>query len=340
MSLKTSFCMGIFISMVFVLSCSKDKLSNPTPLPTTPNDNKEIAEVHPGYNTDNTYIPVISQKEVNEIIYAKELLRALIKESLIQLLFNSHFNPDMPLINTRMTCTNSNCLLPDCGCPFQDESLDPDINVFPQLISLKYYDANDCTCTLATSPTGLEVFGEMQIKFSDPFSTTGHKITLYPQDDFIVDGYDIDGDSIELENIFGEVDTTLYNITALENVTVTRNGDVTDFNSIGSKSKLYIVDVGSNHGDIANAYGLLDDIFRLRLRKLSVTCSNGETIMANSSEDLVYDMACSSIEDGMVIVTDDNNNLVATYDYGAPAMGSDPGVCDDSILVTIPTIGD
>lgn len=339
MSLKTRFFMGTLISMILIFSCTKDKVSNPNFQPNPPNNPNSVAEVFPDLEHEIIFSPVIAEKEIKEIIQAKELLRTLIKESLIQLLFNSHFNPNMPQIDTReacVTCPQGN----DCGCPYQDESLDPDISVYPQLLSMKYYDPDGCTCTLLTSPTGLEVTGELRIKFSDPFTTPNHILTLYPQDDFMVDGYDIDADSIELENIFGIIDTTIYNITALENVTVTRNGDVTNFNSIGNKSKFTIVDIGANHGSIANAYGLLDDIFKLRLKKLSITCSNGETVMANSTEDLIYDMDCNTIQDGFVFISDVNNSTVATYDYGVPAMGTDPGVCDDSILIVIPTTGD
>ncbi|MFK8005479.1 MAG: hypothetical protein AB8H03_03875 [Saprospiraceae bacterium] len=333
--------MGTMFSLIFNFSCSKDEITKPTnpsnqSIPSNPKNS--ITDDFQGLSHEIPYTPILTTKEVNEVIQAKELLRTLIKESLIQLLFNSHFNPNMPMIDTRMACMT--CPEADCGCPYQDESLDPDINVFPQLLSLKYYDPEGCDCTLITSPTGLEVHGEIRIKFSDPFDTLGHKLTLYPQDNFIVDGYDIDADSIELENLFGDAGMTLYKISALENVTVTRNGDVTNFNSIGGKSRFTIIDVGLNHGSINNAYGLLDDIFRLRLRQLSITCSNGETVTANSGEDLIYDMDCSSIEDGMVDIFDSTNTRIATYDYGAPAMGSDPGVCDDSILVTIPQVLD
>ena len=342
------------LTLFLATSCQKDldsdnvKITDP-PTITNPT-NKDFTKNKMDHLSPfgNVNSGLVSEKEVREVIQAKELLRALIKESLIQLLFNHDFNPLMPQINTRMACTT--CSEPDCGCPFQDTSLDPNINVFPQLLALKYYNSNaaDCTCTLATSPNGLQVTGEMRIRFSDNFTTTGHYITLYPQDDFTVDGYDIDADSIRIQQrtINGANDTIVYRLKNLVNIAVSKNGDTTRVNGSGTKSDLKIVDVNNNHGSIENAYGLLDDTFCMTLRSLVIQCSNGESVIANSSEDLIYDTACDNIQDGMVNLTTippggfGFGDLVATYDYGAPATGSDPGICDDSIKVTIPLPSD
>ncbi len=334
-------------------SCKKDQVSDKekiTEPPTVSNPtNKDFTKhqlENPTTFGDLNY-GLVGDKEVGEIVNATELLRALIKESLIQLLFNHDFNPLMPLINTRVACTV--CTEPDCGCPYQDTSLDPNIAVYPQLLSLKYYksDASDCTCTLATSPSGLQVMGEMQIRFSDDFNTTGHYITLYPQDDFTVDGYDIDADSIRIQQkiINGTSDTIIYRLRNLANIAVSKDGDTTTVNGTGTKSELKIVDVNLNHGSIDNAYGLLDDIFCMTLKSLQIHCANGESVIANSSEDLVYDMACDNIQDGIVNLTTippgpGLGDLVATYDYGAPATGSDPGVCDDIVTTTYPAPSD
>ena len=311
--------MGTTVFIVLsIFSCQNDNLSKPVEDATT---------------------PIITKKEVHEIIDATELLRVLIKESFTQLLYNHDFNPLMPQIPTRLTCNT--CSHADCGCPFQDTSLDPNLNVYPQILAMKYYEPNqaDCTCTLAN---GLRVTGEIRLTFSTSFATGGHIITMEPQDDFEVDGYDVDATKIELTNTNMSGTLTTYNITALDNVVITKNGAATTFSSIGSKSKFVIDDIGNNHGNIANAFGLLDDKFKLTMDELKVTCSNGESVVGYTISDLEYNMNCDNIQDGKMELREPivgsgpmatGGGLLATYDYAAPnALGS--GVCDTIITVT------
>jgi len=321
-----------------------------------PKDQINITSPEAGH----VFTDFITEKEVREIIKLKELLRALIKESLVQLLFNHNFNPLMPEINTRMACVT--CTQADCGCPFQDpdSSNDPDPGVYPKTISLKYYEPNaaDCTCILATSPSGLAVTGEMILEFSADFTTGGHSITIKPQDDFTVDGHDIDADEITITQSGSNLER--YNITTIDNVVVTKDGVETKAISIdGGKSRITITDVNNNHGSIDNAFGLLDDIFTMRITNLVLECGNGEQVIAQSTEDLIYDMTCDNIQDGIVEVYECSTGggdlggglgpggglggpggssssctqgaLVATYDYGAPAGPGETAVCDDEI---------
>lgn len=341
--------------ILFVPSCQKDQVSTngttektPTILkPVVKESNQLIDEtLASSFTTKN----LISEKEVREVIQLKELLRSLIKESLIQLLLNHDFNPLMPQIDTRVACTTcTSSPTNDCGCPFQDPSTNPNPTAYPKTISLKYYnDVADCTCNMI-NPTsvGLPVMGTMNIEFSAPFTTSFHTIKLYPQNDFTVDGYEIRGTEIELTQ-FGNLDT--YRITNIDNISVTKNGDVTLATGISNKSRVTVTDINNNRSDIANAFGLLDDIFTMYIEDLVIVCSNGESVLANSSEDLVYDMACDNIQDGIIVLNETlpgpfpgtylAGDFVAEYDYGAAAPGDPEGECDDVIEVTLPVPGD
>ena len=122
MSLKTCFFMEMLIFMVLIFSCIKDKIFNPISQSAPLNNANTIAEVFSDLEHENSIYPIFPEKEINKIIQSKELLLTLIKESLLQLSFNSHFNPVISEINTRVSCIT----FPqgyDLGCPYQDENL-------------------------------------------------------------------------------------------------------------------------------------------------------------------------------------------------------------------------
>lgn len=349
----------LLVLSILIVSCKKDKIEQQPEVITQPNPTNHENSITEISNSDPqvlSSIDFIGEREVRNVIDAKEVFRKLIRESFTQLFLNSHFNPNMPPIETRVACVN--CTEPDCGCPAQ---MDVAGAGTAHVLTLKYFtdDASCSACTLA--PSGLNVSGELIIDFSADFSTAGHVIKLLPQANFQVDEFDIDGGEIEISETGSSGLNTTYDIVAVRNISVTNTltNETTVADGIGNKSKIIINDVNNNHGMPANAFGLLDDKFKLVIENLMITCSNTEQVFANSVEDdatgefdtLFYDMDCEMIQDGSIQLNkietifippfgptiDRPGDLVATYDYGASAAGDPDGTCDDIINVTIPS---
>lgn len=358
MQLRNLISKGILYSLCFIIFTTSCKNHQTESLPTN-NTSPNPTQIEPPkpdlFNTNGDigiHTPIIGDKEVQEIIKTTELLRALIKESLTQLLYDHNFNSAMPAFDFREPCNSCpDGGTNDCGCPFHDASQDAIDNgngTYPETVVLKYYDPDGCVCTLSS---GLEVTGEVSITLDLPFSDPDHTISIVPNNaNFTVDGYDLDATEILLD--FRRISTDgnkEYRITALNQLAVTKDGETTTVNGApGSRSLLTIIDQGVSHGDgdLTNAFGLLDDQLILDLIALDIHCSNGVTVEANTldNEDLIYDMSCNNIQDGMIELTDrkgteteDDDDVVVTYDYGAPATGGDAGVCDDEITITYPT---
>jgi len=131
---------------------------------------------------------------------------------------------------------------------------------------------------------------------------------------------------------------SFYFFSALDSIVVrdTLTDEATIFNSLNtSNSFLTIIDTDNNHGVANNGFGLLDDVYKLDLVDLSVTCSNTVTVIENTTESLIYDFACDCIQDGEVVM--EIPGLCSCdyprYDYGYvdPSTGQSSGECDDLI---------
>ena len=358
--------MGTLVLIALSLfSCKKDKeiqpIKNPETTVITPATDKTIT-TGPEIIQNN----LVGEKEVREVIKVTELLHKLIKESLTQLLYNHDFNLLMPQVDTRENCETGSCNegRPNCGCPYQSIASSSNASTYPKVVTLQYFDPDnvtECACELPTvnsSGIGLKVEGEMDIRFSGSFLDNDIYITLYPDDNFTVDGYDIDADSIRIQSVGSATGSEVsYALVNIEKVRVTKDGETTEAYYIGTptnpldptalsgpstngnKSTLILTDVNNNHGSpTALAFGLLDDITELTLVNLSLECANGQRVRANSvaDEPIIYDMACDNIQDGIVnLVQGRRSTLVATYDYGASLPGTPHGTCDDEIEIDI-----
>jgi len=354
---KPLYWMGAIALITLTLySCQKDnEVSETIPTNPTTTNNPTTTHQEPAVDVidvlfEDEVQAIIGPNEIKGSIKAKALVRDIIKESFMQLILNHDLNPLMPL-NQRTNCPSC----PDewCGCPIHEyvtDTLSGGGGTYPAIINLHYQDQS--TCSACTSPlSGLDIGGSIVVMVSDPLGTMGHTITILPSDNFTIDGHDLDADVIQLTNQFIDGSATppesYYTFTGLSNMRVVNpSNDTTTFVSLDQNfSFLKITDTGTNHGNFANGFGLLDDVYSLDLVDLVVECSNGQQVTESTTESLIYDMTCDCIQDGIVEMVDPNlvdlsatppvTGVVAIYDYGYNAAGN-PGECDDKILMTIP----
>ena len=373
---KPFYWMGALALITLVLySCQKDEVTDPftnnptvSENPTETYDEPEMTIVVGETPNDGTVTGLpIGVKEAKEVMKVKAILKDIFKETFMQLIINHDFNPAFPALNLREPCScpggPGGATITDCGCPAQAASAST--GSYPQTITLVYCQTDCSDCTLSNGQT---VSGNIDITFTASFSDpNGHTITIVPQSNFMIDGYSVTATDIILMGPPGPAinpastsasgfNENFYMIQSINGLTVTDpSGGVTTVDNPGfltGGSILTIADVGDNHGSINNAFGLLDDMFFITIAEsdaLTVHCSNGETVQEYTSQPIVYDMACSCIQDGTVVMTDENaageQVPIMTYYYGydgtidvttgdpVTCPAACPGACDDAILL-------
>ena len=303
---------------------------------------------------DSPSTAIIGIKEIKEVIKVKSILKDIFRETFIQLIINHDFNPAFPAFDYRTPC---NCpgagpggiTIMDCGEPAQNAS--QPTGTYPQTLTLTYLK-DDCTPAIL-QPSGKVVSGDIDITFSAAFSDpSGHSITIVPKDNFEIEGHSVSSAGITISsdpsNNFpgggpGGLDFSQYSIDNINMLTVTSpTGATTIIDGAGplTSAGLGVVDVGSDHGMINNAFGFLNDFFILDIPEsdaLTVHCSNGQSVMQHTSQPLIYDMNCPCVQGGKVIMKDEITGVTLfTYHYdsdGSGPLGNFPGTCDDKILV-------
>jgi len=310
----------------------------------------------------------IGIKEAKEVMKIKSVLKDIFRETFMQLIINHDFNPAFPALDYRTPCScpgsgPGGTTITDCGCPAQTASAAT--GTYPQTVTLTYCTTSCNDCTLA--PSGKVVSGNVDVTFSAPFTDPGgHTITIVPQSNFMIDGYAVSATDITLMGPPGATSTNpttgleenFYLFQSINGLSVTDPAGATtqvcNTGFLSGGSYLSIADVGSNHGSINNAFGLLDDIFTISIvesEAICVICSNGETIKQYTEDPIEYDMSCSCIQSGTVVMIDDVPNangenvplMTYYYDYngaidittGEPITCpvACPGECDDFILL-------
>ena len=393
---KPFYWMGALALIALVLySCQKDELSetNPTTTenPTTVHEEPEM-EITVG-ETPNDGIhgtSVIGMKELKETMKAKLLLKDIFKETFLQLIINHEFNPAFPSIPRNTDCDPSgngicegagpnNQDLMICGCPgdnttFLSSNPTP-ANPGPAMVELSYRRGDDCSpCSLALDPgSNRTIQGNLLVVFSAPFSDPNHIISIVPQDNFMIDGFSVQASDIQIQydaansNPSAAVPVSVYNFNAINNLVITDpDGNETTLNNTTpfTNSTLTVLDEGEAHGSLFNAFGLLDDIFRIDIPEedaISVTCSNGQVVKQYTAPGsaLTYDMECSCVANGVVHTVgpnpvDETQEVILTsvhygFDGSYDVVTGEPsysGPCDNAILVEthcycdIPTLND
>jgi len=179
--------------------------------------------------------------------------------------------------------------------------------------------------------TGLELEGVLLVDFTGPVEDAGTEVKLRPQAGFKISGREISV-SDECALTLVALDFGIYTlvIASGEEIIMTDvNGATTSVDYVHVDNVLLYDDNGTNSGPL----DVLDDTFTFSFDEMSVDCGDGTTMTVAAEEELVYDLTCQCIQDG-VLNTFIGRSLFQNIDFGYPAEEGAEGECDDEILGT------
>lgn len=272
------------------------------------------SEPDPDLETDGPKIPEENYEHCNiNFMIFDRMLKKMVMETYVQSAI-----ADMPGLKGRHQQLTASC---------PETSLSSNTN-YPTTMTLDY----GAGCNPIMSPGELIISGVLEIVFSGPMDQPETTVTLRPQDNFVVGGYDIDvSDPDALTFYTGSGFDYEMTILEGENVSVTdANGSVTEVGQIAPGNVLLYDNNGTDGGPL----DILDDTFWFSFDEISMSCGNGSQLTVIGEEELMYSLECECIQDGRVSIYE-QRELVNTSDFGYSEDGEE-GSCDDQILVTTP----
>lgn len=179
--------------------------------------------------------------------------------------------------------------------------------------------------------TGLDVEGVLEVDFTGSVEEAGTEVKLRPQSGFKISGREISvSDACALTLV--SIDMGIYTLVIAdgEEIIMTDvNGAITSVDYVHADNVLLYDDNGTNSGPL----DVLDDTFTFAFDEMSVDCGDGTSMFVVAEQELVYDLTCACVQDG-VLNTFIGRDLFQTIDFGYPAVAGEEGECDDEILVT------
>jgi len=305
---------------IFFIGCQKEKdINNDIIVEITPDDDSPTDDPtdpmdDPSSETSGSTVdaPNVAYTQcAKNFVLINKMLKKLLIETYVQSALT-----DMPGFHSGEADTRDMC---------PDATLSDPTN-YPTTLMLDY-GAGGCS-----PATGLTVAGDLEVDFTDEVGAAGTVITIRPQDNFSVSGYDIDVSGPNALVLTADAtDPELFSLAigSGENITITDpSGATTQATSIGTNSLVY-----DDNGTNDDPTDILDDIFEFEFEDLEIACGDGTNLTMQSEEPLVYDLMCDCIEAG-VVESFEGRDLIQTIDFGYPATGGEDPVCDDEIEVT------